>query len=144
MKRLALLAVIAVFVLVGCGGGGGGSSSPAPIPPTVNVTGTWDTSIAAIGGTQVPVGYRWTAVISGIQSGSSLSGTMSSSGGFVGQLSGSISGDDIEFTSIQEPICPGTFHGIAMVNAAGNQMSGTYSGADCSGTLHASFTATKR
>lgn len=30
MKRLALLAVIAVFVLVGCGGGGGDSSGPAP------------------------------------------------------------------------------------------------------------------
>jgi hypothetical protein len=69
---------------------------------------------------------------------------MSSSGGLVGQLSGSISGDDIEFTSTQGPICPGSFEGIAMVNPAGNQMSGTYSGADCNGTLQASFTAVKR
>jgi hypothetical protein len=31
-----------------------------------------------------------------------------------------------------------------MVNAASNQMSGTYAGGDCGGTLQASFTASKR
>jgi hypothetical protein len=36
------------------------------------------------------------------------------------------------------------FNGFAMVNAAGDQVSGTYSGADCDGTLQALFTAVKR
>ena len=144
MKRLALLAVIAVFVLIGCGGGGGDSSGPAPIPPTVNVTGTWDASMTATGGTQMPVGTRWATVMTAIQSGSGVSGTFSTAGGLVGQASGTVSGDDISFTVTQGPICAGTFNGFAMVNAASNQMSGTYSGADCNGTLQTSFTATKR
>ena len=62
MKRLALLAVIAVFVLIGCGGGGGDSSGSAPVPPTVDVTGTWDVSITSTGGNQVPLGSHWAAV----------------------------------------------------------------------------------
>jgi hypothetical protein len=144
MKRLAILAVIAVFVLVGCGGGGGDSSGPAPGPPTVNVTGTWDASMTITGGTQGPVGFHWTAVFTVVQSGSSVSGTGVTSSGSGGQVSGSVSGDDLDITLTQTTPCTGTYHGIGMVNAASNQMSGTYSGADCNGTLQASFTAIKR
>jgi hypothetical protein len=137
-----LLVVIAVFALVGCGGGGDGANTPAPIPPTVDITGTWDASMTATGGTQLPVGSRWTVVLTAIQSGSAVSGTFSTAGGLVGQASGTVSGDDISFTVTQGPVCAGTFNGFGLVN--GNQMSGTYSGADCHGTLQASFTATKR
>jgi len=143
MKRLAALAVIAGFVLVGCGGGGGSSNSPAPVPPTVDVTGTWDVSITSTGGNQVPVGSHWTAIITTVQTGSSASGTFVTSGGG-GQVSGSVSGDDLDMTIAQTSPCAGTYHGIGMVNAASNLMSGTYSGADCYGTLETSFTATKR
>ena len=144
MKRLALLAVIAVFVLVGCGGGGGDSSGSAPVPPTGDVTGTWDVSMTVTGGTQAPVGFHWTAVFTVVQSGSSVSGTGVTSSDTGGQVSGSVSGDDLDFTLAQTSPCVGTYHGFAMVNAASNQMSGTYSGSDCFGTLQASFTATKR
>ena len=40
MKRLALLAVIAVFVLVGCGGGGGGGGGGSICPSIYNGTYT--------------------------------------------------------------------------------------------------------
>jgi hypothetical protein len=80
-----------------------------------------------------------------IQSGSTTSGTFSSSLGGVGQISGTVSGDDFSFTAInQAPNCSGTFNGIGMVNAASDQMSGTYAGGDCGGTYQASFTASKR
>ena len=144
MKRLALLAVIAMFVLIGCGGGGGDSSSPSPIPPTVDVTGTWDASITATGGTQFPVGSHGTAVFTMVQSGSTASGTWVLSGGGGGQVSGSVSADDLDLTIAQTNPCVGTFHAIGMVNSASNLMSGTYAGADCGGTVQASFTSTKR
>ena len=142
MKRLALLAVIAVFVLVGCGGGGGDSSGSAPVPPTGDVTGTWDVSITATGGNQVSLGSHWTAIITAVQSGSSVSGTWVTSISGGGQVSGSVSGDNFDMTLAETSPCVGTYQGIGMVN--GNQMSGTYTGSDCFGTLQASFTATKR
>ena len=145
MHRLAVLAVIAVFVLAGCWGGGDGGGTPAPIPPTVNVTGTWDASMTIIAGTSfLPVGYTWTGVFTMIQSDSTVSGTFSTPIGGIGQLSGTVSGDEVSFTSTQGTFCSGFFNGFALVNAASNQMSGTYSGVDCSGILQASFTATKR
>lgn len=145
MKRVAGLAMIAAFMLAGCGGGGEGGVTPAPIPPTVEVTGTWDASMTVIGGdTSLPHGFHWTGVVTVIQSDSSVSGTFSTPVGGVGQISGTVSGEDASFTSTQGPFCAGFFNGFAMVNAAGDQMSGTYSGADCDGTLQASFTAVKR
>jgi len=144
MKRVAGLAVIAAFMLAGCGGGGEGDITPAPMPPTVEVTGTWDASMTVIGGdTTVPVGYHWTGVLTVIQSGSTVAGTISTSVGG-GQISGTISGDEASFTSTLGPFCGGIFKGFAMVDAAGDQMSGTYSGAECDGTLAALFTAVKR
>jgi hypothetical protein len=145
MKRVAGLAMIAAFMLAGCGGGGEGGVTPAPIPPTVEVTGTWDASMTVIGGdTTVPVGYHWTGVLTVIQSGSAVSGTFSTSVGGVGQISGTVSGDEASFTSTPGPFCAGMFNCFVMVDAAGDQMSGTYSGADCDGTLQALITAVKR
>lgn len=145
MHRYAVLAVIAVFVLAGCWGGGDGGGNPAPRPPIVDVTGTWDASMTVIAGESfLPVGYTWTGVFTMIQSDSTLSGTFSTPIGGIGQVSGTVSGDDISFKSTQGTICSGDFNGFALVNAASNQMSGTYSGVDCSGILQASFTASKR
>jgi len=129
--------------MIGCGGGGGDDGGGA-LPPTVDVTGTWDLLMTSTGGTAVPVGYQWTTVLTVVQSGSTVSGTFISSGGLGGEVSGSISVDDFSFTSHQGPVCAGTFQGFGMVNASGDQVSGTYSGGDCDGTLQASFTGSKR
>jgi hypothetical protein len=126
VDETTLLAVIAMFVLIGCGGGGGDSSGPAPVPATVVVTGTWDVSITSFGGTQVSPGFHWTAVITAVQSGSSASGTWVTSVGGGGQVSGSVSGDDLDMTLAETSPCVGSYHGVGMVN--GNQMSGTYTG----------------
>ena len=101
--------------------------------------------MTVIGGeTSLPAGYTWTSVFAVIQSDSVVSGTFSTPVGGVGQISGTVSGNDVSFTSTQGPYCAGIFNGFAMVNAASNQMSGTYTGVDCSGILWASFTAAKR
>lgn len=94
------------------------------------------------GWTQVPVGYQWTAVITAVQSDSSVSGTRVTSVGGGGQVTGSISGDNFNMTIAETSPCIGTYNGVGMVN--GNQISGTYSGTDCYGTLQASFTGSKR
>ena len=146
MSRMAQMVVglLLISIAIGCGGGGGDDGGGA-LPPTVDVTGTWDASITATGGTAVPVGFQYSGVMTMIQSGSTASGTFSISLGGVGQISGTVSGDDFSFTAInQAPNCSGTFNGIGMVNATGDQMSGTYAGGDCGGTYQASFTATKR
>ena len=145
MSRMAQMVVglLLISIAIGCGGGGGDDGGGA-LPPTVDLTGTWDALITAIGGTSEPIGSQWTAVITVIQSGSTVSGTFSTSGGNVGQLSGSISGADASFTVNQGPPCVGTFNGFGMVNATSDQMNGTYSGTACTGTLQASITASKR
>src|SRR5512135_1640598 len=149
MHRLAVLTVMAVFVLAGCWGGGDGKGTPAPIPPTVDVTGTWDASLTIIGGTSfLPIGYTWNGVFTMDQSDNTVfntvSGTFSTPIGGTGQISGTVSGDEVSFTSTQGTFCSGFFNGFALVNSSSDQMSGTYSGVDCSGTLQASFTATKK
>ena len=145
MSRIAQLVVGLLFICfaIGCGGGGGDGGVGA-LPPTVDVTGTWDAMMTATGGTSVPVGSQWIVVLTVIQSGSTVSGTFSSSNGGSGQVSGSVSGDDFSFTANQGPPCVGTFNGFGMVNATGNQVNGTYSGAECNGTLQSSFTGSKR
>ena len=50
-----------------------------------------------------------------------------------GQISGTISGQTFSFTITQGQPCIGTFNGSAIVN--GNQLSGSYSGSDCNGTV---------
>jgi hypothetical protein len=138
-----ILGVLLIGLAIGCGGGG--DDGAGALPPTVDITGTWDASIIATGGTAVPVGFQQSGVMTMIQSGSTASGTFSTTLGGVGQISGTVSGDEFSFTAInQAPNCPGTFNGISMANATGDQMSGTYAGSDCLGTYQASFTASKR
>lgn len=57
MSRVAplIVGVLLLGLAIGWGGGGDdGGGGVSSLPPTVDVTGTWDVSITATGGTQVP------------------------------------------------------------------------------------------
>lgn len=95
--------------------------------------------MTATGGTQVPIGFKWTAVITVDQTGSTVSGTFETGMGLSGKVSGNVFGDQVSMTINQDPICPGTFHGSAKVKR--KKMVGTYSGSDSNGTVEASFIA---
>jgi hypothetical protein len=108
---------------------------------TIDLTGTWDALMTVTGGTQAPIGFEWTAVITVVQTGSTVSGKFETDMGLSGDISGSVLGDMVSMTINQGPIFPGTFHGSAKVTR--KKMIGTYSGSDTNGTLEASFTASK-
>src|SRR5574342_406176 len=108
-----------------------------------DITGTWKVNITSTGGTQVPLGSNWTAIISAKQDNAMLSGTFVTEHGLTGRLTGHVLGDIVSMTIEQGPIRPGTFHGVSIVNPSNNQMTGTYSGGDSGGTLEASVVAHK-
>lgn len=140
--RYALAAVMILGTFVtGCDGGSDGGMIGSQ---DANVTGTWDATITVTGGTQAPPGTQFTAVFTLAQSGTSVTGTFSTAGGLSGQISGSVSGQSFAFTISQGAPCPGSFAGSATVSGSETQLSGSYSGSDCNGTLQLSAVATKR
>ena len=137
---LATLMMLGAFA-IGCNGGSDGGVIGSQ---DANVTGTWDATITVTGGTQAPPGTQFTGVFTLAQSGSGVTGTFSTAGGLSGQISGSVSGQAFAFTISQGAPCPGSFSGSATVNGSETQLSGSYSGSDCNGTLQVSAVATKR
>ena len=140
-RSIIALFGLAAAVALGCGGGGDDGLTGTQ---DVNVTGTWDAIVTVTGGTQLPEGTEFGAVLVITQSGTTATGTSVAEGGFVGQLSGTISGRSLEFTITQGDPCPGSFSGTATVNGSNTRMSGSYSGSDCNGSLQATLVATKR
>jgi hypothetical protein len=132
---------MAAAIALGCGGGSDGGMTGSQ---NANVTGTWDVTIAVTGGTQAPPGSQFTAVFTLAQSGSTVTGTFSTAGGLSGQISGSVSGQAFAFAILQGTPCLGSFSGTATVSGSGTQISGSYFGSDCNGTLQVSAVATNR
>ena len=141
-SRLAIGAfALAAATAFGCGGGDNGGMTGSQ---NANVTGTWDVTSTVTGGTEAPPGTQFTAVFTLAQSGTSVTGTFSTSGGLSGQIAGSISGQAFALTISQGAPCPGSFSGSATVSGSGTQLAGSYSGSDCNGTLQVSAVATRR
>ena len=138
LKRLTLLAL--VVALTACGGG---YSSPT-MSPTPSVAGTWDAAVTVTGGTESPVGTRFSAVLALAQSGSNVSGTFTTTTGSDGTVTGTVSGQVFTFTGTQTAPCAGSFSGTGTLGVYNTSMSGAYSGSDCGGTFQTTFTATKR
>jgi hypothetical protein len=140
MRRLALALLLSALV-ISCGGddGDGGPTGPQ----NADIAGTWDALITVTGGTQGPVGTRFTAVINVSQADANLGGSWSAPSGS-GPFIGSIAGRAVEFTLQQDVPCPGSFSGTGTVAASGEQIDGTYSGSFCAGTIDASFSAFRR
>ena len=113
--------------------------------PDANLTGTWNATLTVTGGVQAPVGTQLTATFTIAQTGSTITGTFSTGGGFSGSLSGTVSGQTFSLTITQGAPCPGTFTGAGTAPSSNtqNQMTGSYSGSDCNGTLAVDFVAPK-
>ena len=141
---------ICFLIIANCGGGGGdGNSDSSPTPPSANVTGTWDANMIVTGGNRLPIGFVVIAVMNLDQSGSNISGTIENLYDIepkvpIGNLTGTISGDELTITIEQGSGCMGTFSINAWMSGTNDSMSGDYSGEDCHGTMQAMFLATPR
>ena len=136
----ALLAFL-IVTLSGCGGGDDGGTGPSQ---DANLAGTWNATITVTGGTQLAPGTQFTAVFALTQTGTSVSGTFLTEGGLSGALSGTVSDQSFSFAVSQGAPCLGTFNGSGSVTPSGTRLDGSYSGADCDGTLESDFVATKQ
>ena len=140
MKRLLLWGALAgaLGASLGCG------SSDSLTGATPNVHGTWDATMTVTGGTQASPGTEFTVTFDLNQTGTEVYGTFSTQGGADGIVTGSVSGMTVTGSATQAPACAGSYDFVGTVDASGTSMTGTFDGSDCSGTLQATFTATKQ
>ncbi len=73
--------------------------------------------------------------------GDEISGDFSVGDQLYGSVTGAVSGGEVTFTVKQDTPCPGAFEGKGYLNAQSGELSGTYSGEDCNGTLNANYVA---
>jgi len=78
-----------------------------------------------------------------VQSGQQIVGTWTTAGGASGTLTGVLSENGVQLAGKQVNPCEGGFDGVAVVETA-NILRGSYVGRDCSGSVTASFTATRQ
>jgi hypothetical protein len=75
-----------------------------------------------------------------VQSEEAIIGTWTTTGGASGTLKGILTTDGIrELTALQVQPCHGEYVALAVIDAGGTRLSGSYIGGDCSGALTASF-----
>ena len=80
-----------------------------------------------------------------VQSGEHLVGTWSINNGGSGTVTGTVSGSQITaFKAKQLNPCPGEFTGAVTVERNAAELRGSYTGADCSGTISAVFTVNRQ
>ena len=143
MKTFRLLTGLFVMVsLWGCGSGNGGSIPVAP-EAAVNITGIWGGIVAST------VSGMSTATLKVTQVGNIATGSYSTTAGFLGTFSGTVTGTTLSFTmtSIQ-PGCTGTFSGTGNVSTpqvGQPTMSFNYNGSStCGGLESGTGTLTKQ
>jgi len=129
MKYIGLTAVL---VLAACGDGGTG--------PEINVTGTYMGNYTA---TSDP-GVTYEVVLQLTQSGSQVTGTLTTNSGRSANISGSISGSRITGTFTYTDGCAGSASTTIDISNSGTQLSGTYTATDCTGTYSGGYSLTKQ
>jgi hypothetical protein len=108
----------------------------APAAGSADVSGSWNATLSS-GGSQ------YSAVLTFVQNGTSLSGTVSIVGFGNGSFTGSIVGDKLIIAINELNPCLGIFIG-ASSNASGSSFTGNIVGSDCGGSYSGTFSATKR
>ena len=122
----------AVLLLAACGDGGTG--------PEINVTGTYMGNYTA---TSDP-GVTYEGVLQLTQSGSQVTGTLTTTAGRSANVSGSISGSRITATFTYTDGCAGSASTTIDISNSGTQLSGTYTATDCTGTYSGGYSLTKQ
>ena len=135
MSRLVLPTLClaaALAVLPACGDGG---SEPAPL---ADYTGTWVGEYTV--SLQPGVIYVGTLVVS--QTGSSITGTLSTNAGRTADVTGTISGNRLTATFTYTDSCTGTASATAQLSANQQTVTGTYQSTDCNGSYTGAFVLT--
>lgn len=103
--------------------------APSPPPPnTANATGTWTTLLNIDNFLQVGATFTF------VQSATSVTGTVAMIAGFgSGSITGTVSGQTLNFTIHEVSPCVGTFSGAVTISGNDTQANGTGSGTDCAG-----------
>ena len=132
VRILKHIGLTAALLLAACGDGGTG--------PEINVTGTFIGSYTA---TSDP-GVTYEGVLQLTQSGSQVTGTLTTNTGRSANLSGSISGSRITATLTYTDGCAGSASTTIDISNSGTQLSGTYTANDCTGTYSGGYSLTKQ
>jgi len=141
MRILIPVFVVALLLAYGCDSGSD-SVSDAP----VDLNGDWLGVAVVTGGTAYPPNTSYPIVMALVQSGTAVTGdynTAAVGSPTSGTVAGTVSGRTFTFTLTEDTPCGGTFNGAATVDGASISFNGSYSGADCSGTTQAGFSASK-
>jgi hypothetical protein len=133
MSRLVLSTLClaaALAVLPACGDGGN-----EPAPPA-DYTGTWVGEYTV--SLQPGVTYVGTLVVT--QTGSTITGTLSTTAGRTADVTGTISGSQMTATFTYTDGCAGSASATAQLSADKLTVTGTYQSTDCIGSYSGTFT----
>ena len=113
-------------------------------PALQDLTGTWAGTLTGIRGDQGGAVITDEVVFELVQVDDAVSGTFATQGGATGDLTGSLQSGEYVFTIVQGGLCLGSFSGTAVVSAVTGLLEGSYDGADCAGSVEASFSASRQ
>jgi hypothetical protein len=116
-----------------------------PPPPACDLSGAWNLTVTVTASAAIPAGTRFPAVLTLNQSGTGrITGAISLNGIPIGDVTGTVSGRGLDFEISRAAPCIGLYQGTATVTESCATLTGSYSGADCSGALAADFASDSR
>jgi hypothetical protein len=133
--RTILSAGVVALVLGACGGDGDGGNGPE-----VNITGTFVGEFTA----SLTPGEVYTETLQLTQNGDDVTGTLVTTNGRTGTVSGSVSGTRLTATVDLTDVCGGTSETTADITDDGTRLVGTYQADDCLGTYTGTFDLEKQ
>ena len=140
LKRMCI--VSAIMLLIGCSSGSDDVFRSAVVDQ--NVAGMWeDTDAVVTGGTRALLSSTFSITFTFSQTGDQVTGIAEDedAGVPMSALSGIVDGRLITFTINDPSICMGTFSVLGTISRTGAEITGSYSGMDCNGTVDADFVA---
>ncbi|HWB43175.1 MAG TPA: hypothetical protein VG500_18075 [Gemmatimonadales bacterium] len=123
------------LALVACGGDGNGGTDPE-----FDITGTFIGEYTA----SLTPGEVYQETLQLAQNGSDITGTLVTTNGRTGTVSGSVSGTRLTATVELTDICGGTSETTADITNDGSRLVGTYEADDCLGTYTGTFDLEKQ
>jgi hypothetical protein len=113
------------------------TTPPAPPSPPSGLNGTCSGEITGNAHGEV---FRMQVTFTVVQSGDGIAGAWTTTGGTSGTVTGVLTEAGIrQLKARQLNPCAGEFNGVAVVEAGGSRLRGSYVGADCNGSVTASF-----
>jgi hypothetical protein len=133
--RASLSAGVVALLLGACGGDGDGGNGPQ-----VNITGTFIGEYTA----SLTPGEVYTETLQLTQNGDDVTGTLVTTNGRTGTVTGSVSGTRLTATVDLTDVCGGTSETTADITQDGTRLVGTYEADDCLGNYTGTFDLEKQ